>query len=483
MTDVPALGDALAGAAHSSPGIVFDHWGWRYAGRRRWAVHDFTANIAPGERILLRGPSGAGKSTILRAVAGLLGGADEGEETGRLTIDGAAPAASRGQTALVMQDPEAQIILARVGDDVAFGAENMCVPRPEIWQRVESSLDDVGLAVALDHSTAELSGGQQQRLVIAGALTMGAQWLLLDEPTANLDTLGVQMVCAAIENVVADRQRGLIIIEHRRAIWDNLIDRVIELMPDKPNTAVWAGGRGFATQNFGPAPDPAVKIGRPILVADDLTIGYSKAPVREHLRLSIPRGVSTIITGPNGCGKTTLALTLAGLLPRLGGQVRVADDLAARGSTDPMTWKSRELLTRIGTVFQSPEHQFVSSTVAEEIAVGLKALKRSKDDIDDTVAALLETLHLENLAKANPFTLSGGEKRRLSVGTVLATNPALIVLDEPTFGQDPGTWGDLVQLIGELRDQGTTILSVTHDEDYLAALGDNIIDLGNLVAP
>ena len=466
----------------SNQGIVCQNWGWRYAGRHDWALSGINLTVAPGERVWLKGPSGGGKSTLLKAIAGLLGAADEGEASGSLTIDGLAPVASRQRTALVMQDPVAQIILARVGDDVAFGAENICLPPEEIWPSVQNSLDAVNLTVELDNSTAELSGGQEQRLVIAGVLVMGPDWLLLDEPTANLDSDGVRLVHQAVERIIADRKRGLIIVEHRN-IWEDLIDRVFELPSPKSAPSDHHLPANASTSKLPLKPRlhlPGVSKRQAddfILKTTGLAIGYGQTRIKEDISFRIPRGISTIITGPNGCGKTTLALTLAGLLPKLAGQVEVAEDLSSRGLTDPYLWKSRELLTRIGTVFQSPEHQFVTASVTEELAVGLKALKQDKDSIKTTVNQMLETLHLTHLAQANPFTLSGGEKRRLSVGTVLATNPSLIFLDEPTFGQDRQTWADLVKLITHLLDQGTTVVSITHDQDYLAALGENIIAL------
>ncbi len=217
-----------------------------------------------------------------------------------------------------------------------------------------------------------------------------------------------------------------------------------------------------------------------ILTCHDLVVGYGNTPVRRVPDLIIPRGLSTVITGPNGSGKTTLALTLAGLLPPLEGQVEASDDLAPGHRHQPHTWKSKELLSRIGTVFQSPDHQFVAATVFDEIAVGLRALKTSPHVIEQQVTALLEQLYLAHLARANPFTLSGGEKRRLSVATVLAGGPQLVVLDEPTFGQDRRTWLGLVEIVTDLRDQGKTIVSVTHDQAYIDALGDHRIDLGVL---
>ncbi|HTE62192.1 MAG TPA: ABC transporter ATP-binding protein, partial [Solirubrobacteraceae bacterium] len=173
------------------------------------------------------------------------------------------------------------------------------------------------------------------------------------------------------------------------------------------------------------------------------------------------------ITGPNGSGKSTLGLTLAGLLPPLGGAV----DAFGRGA--PHRWRSRELLPSIGTVFQNPEHQFLTGTVRDELELGPRALKRPLDGIDD----ILERLRLTALARANPFTLSGGEQRRLSVATVLATAPRMLVLDEPTFGQDAGTWAELVALIGELVDEGRAVVAMTHDTEFVEALADRRIEL------
>ncbi|MDR0959686.1 MAG: energy-coupling factor ABC transporter ATP-binding protein [Propionibacteriaceae bacterium] len=484
--------------------IRFEDWGWRHAGRSAWAVRHVTLRIDPGERVLLLGASGAGKSTLLSALAGVLGGGDEGEEEGRVLLGWERPTTRRGATALVMQNPSDQIVLSRVGDDVAFGCENLAVPRDEIWPRVRRALDEVGLAnYQLRHDTRHLSGGEQQRLVLAGAMAMGAGILLLDEPTANLDPAGVVEVRDAVARLLADRRRSLVVVEHHGNVWAPLVDRVVVVsgedgvVADGPvdeivarqgselaDLGVWLPALHGTTVTISrqscSTHDPAGSMlnPQPLLTATNLSVGHDGVACLSGLDLALPKGRSTVITGPNGAGKTTTALTLAGLLPRLGGSVAMADPWAPPGRPDPTTWKSKELLTRIGTVFQQPEHQFVAASVADEIAVGLRALKRPQAEIDRRVAELLETLHLHPLAQANPFTLSGGEKRRLSVGTVLATDPALIVLDEPTFGQDRRTWRDLVALIASLRDAGTTICSVTHDAAYIEALGDHRIHLG-----
>ncbi|WP_243419923.1 ABC transporter ATP-binding protein, partial [Microbacterium sp. C448] len=204
-------------------------WGWRFASRLDWAVVDASFRIEPGERVLLLGASGAGKSTLLHALAGVLGGDDEGESRGELTIDGSPAARAGGRAGLVLQDPDSQAILARVGDDVAFGAENLGIPRDEIWRRVRESLDAVGLDVPLDRSTSALSGGQKQRLALAGVLAMRPGLVLLDEPTANLDPEGVREVRDAVERVAERTGATLIVVEHRIDVWLPLVDRVIVL--------------------------------------------------------------------------------------------------------------------------------------------------------------------------------------------------------------------------------------------------------------
>ncbi|MEL4503704.1 ABC transporter ATP-binding protein [Luteococcus sp. H138] len=535
--------------------LVAEGWGWRHAGRRGWAVRDVSFTIGDGERVLLLGASGAGKSTLMHALAGVLGGAAEGEEAGRLLVDGRHPTRMHGHVGLVMQDPDTQVVLARVGDEVAFGCENLAVPRDEIWPRVRDALDAVGLDVSLDRPTTALSGGQKQRLTIAGALAMRAQVLLLDEPTANLDPEGAREVRGVVDSLVRERGTTLVVVEHRVELWADLVDRVIVLAPGGGILADGSPDRVFAEHRDAllvagvwvpgtPLPDardrlsvvsntaaPGASTGSAVVAeplpgasivagslrgnastaaepveaspvanflhTENLTIGHSPDhPVQHDVNVAIPAGRSTMITGPNGAGKSTLALTLAGLLPKLDGRV-VADQglwpsptvKLGRWSrrrridrTDPGSWASRDLLTRVGTVFQSPEHQFVATTVRDELAVGLRALAGTDPSwtpqrIDARTDELLAILHLGGIAGANPFTLSGGEKRRLSVGTVLATAPRVIFLDEPTFGQDRNTWLDMVELVRSMLADGRAVVSITHDADFIATLGEHHIRL------
>ena len=471
-------------------------WGWRHAGRKNAALSGVDLDIAPGERVLVLGPSGSGKSTLMGGLAGLLGGAEEGEATGTLTVDGVAPAQARGRVGLLMQDPEAQVVLARVGDDVAFGMENLGVPREEIWPRVADSLNAVGLDVPLHHSTTELSGGQKQRLALASILAMGPGLLLLDEPTANLDPSGVAEVRAAVEAVVGRTGATMVVVEHRVDVWAPLVDRVIvvadgRIAADGPldevldqqgdalrERGIWLPGDDVAAE-VGPAPEvaPASSEDAPIARVTDLTIGYDKAsPVRSGIDLTIERGVSTCIVGANGAGKSTFALTLAGLLPPLEGTVEV--ETADGTAGDPHGWPSKRLLGRMSMVFQEPEYQFLAATVAEELAIGPRAVGMTEEEIAPLVEEHLEALGLTKLARANPMTLSGGEKRRLSVATALISAPELLILDEPTFGQDRGTWLGLVRLLRSALERGVTLVSITHDPAFVAAMGQRVVDLG-----
>ncbi|MBW8764644.1 MAG: ATP-binding cassette domain-containing protein, partial [Microbacterium sp.] len=361
------------------------------------------------------------------------------------------------------------------------------------WTRVREALELVGLALPLDHPTDALSGGQKQRLALAGALAMRPGLLLLDEPTANIDPDGVREVRDAVATVLARTGATALIVEHRVEAWLDLVDRIIVLAADggiaadgEPRQVLAAQGAALAAAGVwvpghepriarrpGPAEHPA------LLTAESLTlarvVGHPLPATETHpLNLSVAAGDAVALTGPNGSGKTTLALTLGGLLAPSHGDVR-ATALLTQGSQrrldpQPIRWRSRELLTRIGSVFQTPEHQFLAATVREELELGPRTLKLPAAEVSSRVDDLLARLGLDALAAANPFTLSGGQKRRLSVGAVLATRPRVLVLDEPTFGQDALTWAALVELLDELRSEGAAVVAATHDPRLVDAL-------------
>ncbi|RKN19221.1 ABC transporter ATP-binding protein [Micromonospora musae] len=472
-------------------GVTLRGFGWRHAGRKRWAVQGVDLRVERGERVLLLGPSGAGKSTLLAALAGLLP-EDSGEQSGTVEIDGLDPRKARERVGIVFQDPESQLVMARCGDDVAFGLENRGVPSDEIWPRVDEALHRVGFPYHRDRPTAALSGGEQQRLALAGALALRPGLLLLDEPTANLDPAGAALVRSAIAGAL-DADTTLILVEHRVAEALPLVDRVVVLeagggvrADGTPEAVFDAYGDALAAEGVWvpgrtvPPRRAATTAGAALLTADRLGL----RPRLAATDLTVRAGEALAVLGPNGAGKSTLALLLGGLLKPGTGTVTASTELAGRdASAPPHRWRAPALATRIGSVFQDPEHQFVTGTVFDELALGPRRTGRTEAEVDSTVDDLLDRLRLTALARANPYTLSGGEARRLSVATALATAPRLLICDEPTFGQDRRTWLELVDLFADLRDAGHGVVAVTHDAEFVAALADRQVTLTRPAPP
>lgn len=510
--------------------IELNNFSWHHPGRPEPVISGLNLTINPGEKVLLLGTSGAGKSTLLHAIAGVLHDDDGESAGGTITINGQAPAEARGTAGMMQQDPESSIVMATVGNDVAFGPENLRVPREEIWRRVTEALTAVGLNdLALDHPSSALSGGQKQRLGLAGILSMHPGAMILDEPTANLDPSGVQEVRDSILAAAEATGATLLVVEHRVSIWAPHMDRIIVLgeggtitHDGAPDTVLTEARQelidaGVWVPNYvprAPQSDSDSEHGEALLRAENLSItraqptpkqrrarrrtikrlGDTPAPaptdlpvLRGGINLTLHAGEHLSVLGPNGAGKSTLALTLAGLLTAPDGTLTATDALRNHGGQtahwDVPTWTPAQMLSRIGYVFQEPEYQFIRGTVREELELGprrLAALTRTplnEDDLTARTNELAAHLRLNHLLDANPFTLSGGEKRRLSVASALATAPKILILDEPTFGQDARTWAELVDLIRELLAGGTAVISITHDEDYTAALGGKSITL------
>jgi energy-coupling factor transport system ATP-binding protein len=487
--------------------------------------------------VLLLGPSGAGKSTVLLGLAGLLDPSEHGsgDQQGRLLLDGI-PArqarfdgvsTGRARTGLLLQDPLAQTVLARCGDDVAFGLENHGVPVDQIWPRVRQALDAVGFRYPQRHPTSALSGGERQRLALAGVIALRPGLLLLDEPTSMLDPDGARMLNERIRELLDGTGATCVLVEHRVRPWLDLVDRVVVLDPEgglsadgtpqavlgsqargrtghaagaersgvgarlaasgvwvpghEPVPARHVGRRGRTVPHPGTAaglpPASRATAGQPLLDAVDLDVGHpgrwaaGLPPVVRDITLTVWAGGSLSLLGVNGSGKSTLLRTLGGLVAPRGGTLVAAESLAAGAGPIPHRWRPTDLVQRIGTVFQEPQHQFVSSTVLQELMVGPHRIGMAGPVLRERVEELLERLRLSSLARANPFTLSGGEQRRLSVATALATRPRVLALDEPTFGQDSRTWVELVDLLVDLVDDGAAVVTATHDLPLVAALG------------
>ncbi|MDQ6858343.1 MAG: energy-coupling factor ABC transporter ATP-binding protein [Chloroflexota bacterium] len=399
--------------------------------------------VRRGEAILLAGGSGSGKSTVLLAIAGLLDGTGGGESEGDLRVD--------GRAGIVFQDPETQLVMARAGDDVAFGLENECVPATEIWPRVHDALADVGFPYPDDHPTSALSGGEKQRLAFAGMQVLRPDILLLDEPTANLDAAGERLVRRLIARA-REAGRTIVLVDHDIEAARALVDRVVTL--------------GALPAAVAPVAPPDRALGATLVTARDVGFRYpgSTADALDGIDVEVRAGEAVALTGPNGSGKSTLALLLAGLLRPARGTVVGADGVPLSAL------RSRVLVRRVGTVFQDPEHQFVRGRADDELMVGPLRAGATPAGARARAMELLARLRLAPLAAANPFTLSGGEQRRLSVATALATDPGLLVLDEPTFGQDRVTYAELVRLLRAARDAGSAIVFATHDRELVRAI-------------
>ncbi len=527
-------------AGESVPvGITFDDWGYRRASQQDFVVRHLNLTIPAGQHVLLLGASGIGKSTLLEAMAGLVGSADAsadedgGTTEGRLLVGGvpASSPAARGMTGLMLQDPFSQAVLQRVGDNAAFGLENLGVPRDQIWPRVRQAMKLAGLGqMELTRQTAHLSGGQMQRLALAGALCMRPGALLLDEPTANLDPPGARSVAQAVRDVLAQHPSTLVLVEHRAEGWLDLIDRVVILGPRRKSVAGAAGADSGGVHGDGApvamdtdgtcivadgTPDEVFSSdldfdalgiwvprtfaagrrqeeavihfrsaqgrssscsSKPVISTVDLGIGRDGTAIASDISLDFRPGEVTALTGPNGVGKTTFALTLSGLLAPVTGKVRAAEALSVGlGSTNPMDWPSKKLATRVSYVFQAPEHQFVKSTVLAEAMTGPLAAGKTPEQARHIARGTLERMGLLSYADASPYSLSGGQKRRLTVASALAAAPRVLVLDEPTFGQDRLTWKQMARLIRGAADTGVAVVMVTHDEDLVRAVADRVV--------
>ena len=315
--------------------------------------------------------------------------------------------------------------------------------------------------------------------MLAGALAGRPGLLLLDEPTAQLDPDGGGLVRTAVAGAVADRSVTLVVVDHDAEPWLPLVDRVMELLP----------GGGAVEHGPGWSPAPLRLPTRRLFAPGEVLLraeaaGYTHrggaTPSLPPTDLSLAAGRTVALPGPNGTGKSTLALLLAGLRAPTAGRVTAGPSLTAglrRPHQPPARWRADELVRRIGTVFQHPEHQFLTSRVRDELALGPLRAGSGDGAAHRLADELLDRLGLTALAEANPFTLSGGQQRRLSVATALATRPPVLVLDEPTFGQDRSTWAELAALLAEQQDEGRALLIASHDTALVSALADDVVDL------
>ena len=434
--------------------------------------------MEPGECLLVLGTSGAGKSTFALAVTGLLGREVPGRLAGSLRVGGPVGA--------VFQDPGAQIVMEHVEDEVAFGLENLGWPRERMRASVPPALAAARLAGKERRRTTTLSGGEQQRLVLAGALAPEPPILVLDEPTANLDPGGVADL---MERLGALRAAGttIVLVEHRVEVAWRLADLALVIDRDgrpldvgRPADVVRRHGRALADAGIWlptdvdealgierPTPLAEVAVGGRIVVAEAVEFAYDRGePVVDGVDLAVSEGERLTVVGANGSGKSTLGRLLVGLLRPDAGGVRLLGDA-------PHALRPAELARRAGYLFQDPESQFLARTVADEAGIGLSTHELA--GLPDLMEVL--GLPLGRFGTRSPYALSGGEQRRLSLAGLLARRPRLLVLDEPTYGQDRTTYRDLLAILRERLDPAVGLIAITHDDRLVHDLGGRSISI------
>ena len=460
------------------------------AGATRPVVADVDLDVGHGEHVLLVGASGSGKSTVLRALAGLLD--DDVDASGEVLLDGRPPLA--GEVGLLVQDPLDAVVAELAGRDTAFGPENAGLERTAIWRRVARAHEAARYTAGRDREVVTLSGGERQRLALAGTLAADPAVLLLDEPTSMLDAPTARAVRTAVLD--AARGRGLVVVDHDLAGWAPHVDRVVVLGREGRVVAAGAPEAVLADPALladglwlpgAPPPRPVdlpdgllrpwLDVGGELLRGRGIGLvrrrrGLRATPPVTVLRdvdVALPAGTSTPLTGDSGSGKSSLLAVLAGLVRPTGDLVAApAFAPARRGGRPhpPHAWRSRELAARTGWVPQFPEHSFLAGDVRGEVRATPQVLGRPTDRAD----ALLEVLGLSARAGVNPFRLSGGEQRRLALAAAAAAGPALLLADEPTVGQDRGTWAAVAGLLAAAAGAGAAVAVSTHDGALVRAL-------------
>lgn len=496
---------------------------YTYSGLDHPTVHNVNFEIGEGEFVLMTGASGCGKSTILQTLNGIIPKNKGGKLEGTIEVAGMNVAEHEIQemaqkVGMVFQDPESQLCNLFIKDEVAFGPENLMMPVEEIHQRVTESLNYVGLAGQGEKYVNEISGGQVQRLVISSVISMNPEVLIFDDPTANLDPVGTAEIVAVLEKMKTENKTILI-----STPWlDEFIHFATRIIVIKDGTVYADGTPKEVFLKYGDEMKNSMGVWIPSIAEIDIgmkKLGLSKGDIAlsveeayekykdlphpssrpmkrrklsdekivdvQNVVFSYPdgtraltdvtfsarKGALTAILGPNGSGKSTIAQILVGLLRGYQGEIKIC-------GMDPSQTQIKDITREVGFVFQNPEHQIVAETVSDEIAYSLRVAKIPESEIGPKVQALMELFGLAELKDRHPYGLSGGQKRRLSVATMLINEPTLLLLDEPTYGQDAKNTEVLMGEVERMLNKGVSVIMITHNMRIVQEYADEVIVLG-----
>ena len=496
--------------AERKPIISFRNFSFQYRAQKRPTLTDINLEIYPGERVLIAGPSGSGKSTLAGCINGLNPFSNPGECTGTLTVDGVdAPHSSlfelSAHVGTVLQDPDGQFIGLTVGEDIAFALENSCTPQDEMHAITRHAAELVGIENHLGYAPHELSGGQKQRVSLAGVMVDQVKILLFDEPLANLDPATGKQAIELIDEIQKKTDTTVLIIEHRLedVLWRN-VDRIVlvnggtilaDLRPDELLSGSLLAENGIReplyvtalryagvdiTSDKHPAhvdslvlddtdtqklrdwftarPRPAAQPERePLLEVKGLSFGYQKGQqTLRDVSFSIGKGEMVSIVGRNGAGKSTLSKLICGFETPDAGEIFLNGKPLAEENI-------RRRAQHIGYVMQNPNQMISKTMIYDEVALGLQRSGLTEEQIREKVEATLRVCGLYPFRNWPISALSFGQKKRVTIASVLVLDPELILLDEPTAGQDFRHYTDIMEFLRGLNARGVTVVMITHD--------------------
>ena len=496
--------------AERKPIISFRNFSFQYRAQKRPTLTDINLEIYPGERVLIAGPSGSGKSTLAGCINGLNPFSNPGACTGTLTVDGVdAPHSSifelSAHVGTVLQDPDGQFIGLTVGEDIAFALENSCTPQDEMHAITRHAAELVGIENHLGYAPHELSGGQKQRVSLAGVMVDQVKILLFDEPLANLDPATGKQAIELIDEIQKKTDTTVLIIEHRLedVLWRN-VDRIVlvndgtilaDLRPDELLSGSLLAENGIReplyvtalryagvditpdkhpahvdslvlddtdTQKlrdwFTARPRPAAQPERePLLEVKGLSFGYQKGQqTLRDVSFSIGKGEMVSIVGRNGAGKSTLSKLICGFETPDAGEIFLNGKPLAEENI-------RRRAQHIGYVMQNPNQMISKTMIYDEVALGLQRSGLTEEQIREKVEATLKVCGLYPFRNWPISALSFGQKKRVTIASVLVLDPELILLDEPTAGQDFRHYTDIMEFLRGLNARGVTVVMITHD--------------------